>query len=300
MERNEIRREASIPVSSRIDIRTLAEIAHYFHESGIDIRSASQLISWGLEMLVKTLRINDKLPQERPTVNNSYIYLDERRLMQKRMKGAKAYTAMGFENLRFESESPAGYAPNKYKALHNNPNWTGDGEIPDVTVNAEAQRKAIEFLENYEKEQDVLRLKESQKNLKSQMETMPFTIDSNGTKVYQSTGECKNNPDEKDHARMIERETKNKKEAEEKKERKKREKDRKKALEQLEKDAAKLKEKMEKLKNEETCDQVEDGDAPATRSYEEILADRIEKDARKERELQEGLDEHPGMENIVG
>lgn len=297
---NDIRREASIPVQSRIDIRTLAEICRYFRISDINIKSASQLVSWSLEMLLQTLKINDKLPNERPTIEDAYGYLGREGLMQKRMLYGKVSKGLAFESIRMEGENPAEKASHSHKMVHNNPNWTGGGEIPDITVSAEAQRKAREFLENYEKEQDILRLKESQKNLKSQMASMPFTIDSNGQKVYQSTGPCKNNPNEEDKARADEKTAKNEKEAAEKKQREKDSRERKKALDKLEKDAADLKEKMKELRNEETMDKSENDDAPATRSYEEILKDRIEKDARKERELQEGLDEHPGVENIVG
>ena len=124
-EKEEIRREATVPVQSRIDIRTLAEVCQYFADGGAEVSTASQLVSWSLEVLVETLRRNEKVRDEKPSIEAAYQYLESNGLMQKRMKRKKLALVRGFEELRMEGEDPRVYASNSYKSLHNNPNWTG-------------------------------------------------------------------------------------------------------------------------------------------------------------------------------
>lgn len=144
----EIRREASVPMQSRVDVRTLAEICWYFEKTDNDIRTVSQLVSWGLEMMVGTLRINEKLPQERPSVESAYQFLEARGLTQKKMMG-KMKRALGFEHMRMEGISPREYASADHKNIHNNPNWTGEG-APEFNkgtgvVSKEDVAKAVEI-----------------------------------------------------------------------------------------------------------------------------------------------------------
>ena len=58
----EIKVEASIPVSSRIDIRVLAEMCAYWDESGRYIKTMSQLVNWSMDLCSQVLKINDMLP----------------------------------------------------------------------------------------------------------------------------------------------------------------------------------------------------------------------------------------------
>lgn len=124
-EREEIRREATVPVQSRIDIRTLAEVCQYFADGGAEVSTASQLVSWSLEVLVETLKRNEKVRDEKPSIETAYQYLESNGLMQKRMKRKKLTMVRGFEELRMEGEDPRVYAKGNYESIHNNPNWTG-------------------------------------------------------------------------------------------------------------------------------------------------------------------------------
>jgi len=130
--KEEIRREATVPVQSRIDIRTLAEICKYFADGEAKISTASQLVSWSLEILAETLRRNDKIELDKPSIEAAYQYLESNGLMQKRMKRKKLTLARGFEELRMEGEDPMMYASGDYKSIHNNPNWPG--KIPKMKL----------------------------------------------------------------------------------------------------------------------------------------------------------------------
>ncbi|MCK4307855.1 hypothetical protein KAW50_06500 [candidate division WOR-3 bacterium] len=140
-EREEIRREATVPVQSRIDIRTLAEVCQYFADGGAEVSTASQLVSWSLEVLVETLKRNDKVRNEKPSIEAAYQYLESNGLMQKRMKRKKLIMVRGFEELRMEGEDPRVYAAGSYKSLHNNPNWTG--KMPQIEkINEEVNKSS--------------------------------------------------------------------------------------------------------------------------------------------------------------
>lgn len=122
----DIRREGSVPVQSRVDIRTLAELSQYFAEGGIRVSTVSQLVSWSLEVLIETLRRNEKVGEQKPTIEAAYQYLDSERLMQRGMRSKKLLKARGWEVLRMEGEDPRVVAAGDYKSIHNNPNWTGE------------------------------------------------------------------------------------------------------------------------------------------------------------------------------
>lgn len=140
-EREEIRREAVVPVQSRIDIRTLAEVCQYFADGGAEVSTASQLVSWSLEVLVETLKRNGRVRNEKPSIEAAYQYLESNGLMQKRMKRKKLTMVRGFEELRMEGEDPRVYTTGSYKSLHNNPNWTG--KMPQMKNTNEEVNKPL-------------------------------------------------------------------------------------------------------------------------------------------------------------
>lgn len=290
-----IRREASIPVQSRIDIRTLAEICRYFTENNIDIRSASQLVSWSLEMLVQTLKINDKLPQERPSVQDSYNYLGKEGLMQKRMLQGKVAKGLAFEVLRIEGESPAEFDSHNHKMIHNNPNWTGGGDVP-VLSEKDALVEAKRLQKEYKHKVDVKRAKEE---LEIQKANQPFEINTDGKKVFTSTGINHSFAGEDEYNKMIENDTRQEREILEKKEREKVERKRVKKNKTIQKNIDELKKQLEEVEGGEESDEEGNDDTPATRSYEEILEYRIKRDEEEAKKFKKGLEEGPGIENIV-
>ena len=184
-ESEEVRRESSTPVQSRVDIRSLAELGAYFEDVGMEIRSASQLMSWGVEMLVETLRKNEKIEGIRPEIDASYTFLESRGLMQRGMKKKKLDMARAFEQLRLEGESPEVVAPAVYKQIHNNKKWTG-GELPSLVKNAggdgsrwdEDFRKARE----YERKQE---MEEVERQRKSLLEGSTVVGEINGEKILE-------------------------------------------------------------------------------------------------------------------
>lgn len=119
---NEVKQEASLPVQSRIDIRTLVNLVEYWEGEGVMIRSMSQLISWTVELAQHLLSLNNKLPFVTESVTEANRYLMDKRLYQPglRKKGhAKVFQAMMFENMRTEGVDPSTYVKHQHSVLHN-------------------------------------------------------------------------------------------------------------------------------------------------------------------------------------
>ena len=122
MSTRELKQERSIPVQSRIDIKSLAELDIYWTSIGVDIRSMSQLISWSVDAFHEVLKNNEMLPDELETVAECHVHMEDRRLYQGSMKKraiSKVNAAMRFENLRFEGVDPSGYDSREYNIVHN-------------------------------------------------------------------------------------------------------------------------------------------------------------------------------------
>ena len=64
--------ERSIPVQTRVDLNTLAELDLFWTNEGYNIRSMSQLVSWTIEMCKDIIVNNQKMPQ----IFDSLVYLD--------------------------------------------------------------------------------------------------------------------------------------------------------------------------------------------------------------------------------
>jgi len=150
-EEDRIKREASVPVSTRVDVRSLAEVCNYFLHTNVPIRTMSQLVSWSVEMLLSTLRANDRIGDVRPTIENSYAFLHNNGLVQQNMM-RKLSSGMAFENLRVDGSHPAIDDAIGYNRLHNNNNWSGgvndqrpyhDKEIKEPIVHGRAPSMSV-------------------------------------------------------------------------------------------------------------------------------------------------------------
>jgi hypothetical protein len=144
-----VRREASVCVQSRVDVRTLAELAQYWGSKGDGIRTMSKLVSWSIELLGKILRDNEKMDKERMLIEDAEKLLEDLKLMTRGMKSKKLQMAKGFENLRIEGFSPEEYdRRGVFKSIHNNSRWSqGESEMDesiDYDKVAENTRSKIE------------------------------------------------------------------------------------------------------------------------------------------------------------
>jgi|LGOV01.1.fsa_nt_gb cytidylate kinase len=292
---DEIRREAAVPVQSRIDVRTLAEVCEYFRSEGIEVRTVSKLVSWSLEGLVDIIKRNGKLRKDKPSVEEAYQFLDSVGMMQNRMKNSRKLSqAMGFEQLRYEGVSPKGYNQPVYDAIHNNPNCRGEEPPKSSITNSESsQEKSLaQCIEEgnalCEAREKAKRMEEYKKSNDEMMDRIE--VDENGMVIQpnwtdEQCGRCgqkfvdevaeRNERQNKIAEREAEDERKRKKEI---KERNKTDKKREKLLNEL-KD---LDKDEEKLTNKES--NTEDN-RMRTRNYEEILEDRIKKDKIQEDKL---------------
>ena len=97
--------EASMPVQSRVDLRTLAKLSNYWDGQRLAIGSMSKLVSWSIEALHTVLVNNGVVPAGQLTLEQSLDVLMARGLMQrsmlKRME-QKYYKARGLENIRMD------------------------------------------------------------------------------------------------------------------------------------------------------------------------------------------------------
>lgn len=101
----ERRTEASMPVQSRIDLRTLAELLGYWQSKGYIIDSMSRLVSWSLDVLKELLRMNEATPRQIETLEEAYHILRNGGLLQKSMKKrmeTKLLAARGLESIRMD------------------------------------------------------------------------------------------------------------------------------------------------------------------------------------------------------
>ena len=114
--------ERSVPVQSRVDFITLAELALYFERLGTPPRTMSQLISWSLDHLVHGWSEAGLLDRCIEDSEHAMEVLSVRGLLQRSMlkrSMKKIHNAIAFENLRKEGVDPRGYAPVMYDTIHN-------------------------------------------------------------------------------------------------------------------------------------------------------------------------------------
>jgi len=290
-DKEEIRKEATVPVQSRIDIRTLAEVCQYFADEGALVSTASQLVSWSLEVLVETLKRNGKVRPEKPSIESAYQFLESNGLMQKRMKRRKLTMARGFEELRMEGIDPKMYTEGsgEYKSIHNNPNWTG--KMPKVDIpNEESPVVSKATIEEGVRIYNEKLKEERRENAKKEMERIKANadIDENGVITPHGFGEdFPNGIVDEEYMEKIKEDQRVIDEAEKEKRKKI------KAVKKRNKERERIAKRMEELGDEE--DEGEDDNDRFTvrkRSDEEILAERIRKD-KKQDEILKDLNEIP-------
>ena len=119
----EIKQEASIPVQSRVNIVSLAELSNYWEDLDYNVNTMSQLVSWSLDLLCEVLRSNEMIkPGVFNSVSKAHSYLIEKRLYQRSLKERsfkKIGTAIRFENMRKEGVDPKCYDSRGYNMIHN-------------------------------------------------------------------------------------------------------------------------------------------------------------------------------------
>jgi len=291
-DREKVRREASVPVQSRIDIRTLAEICQYFADGGAMVTTASQLVSWSLEVLVETLKRNGKVRPEKPSIEAASQFLESNGLMQKRMKKRKLTMAEGFEELRMEGVDPRMYAGDAYKSIHNNPNWTG--KMPRMSNTQDTQTSAGDvidksFLNEAVKTYNEISEKDIREKAKEEVRRVLANADVDENGVVTPHGFDKNNPKgivDEEFMEKIEEERRLRDEEEKRKEKEA------KAIKKRNREREKLMEKLKELGEKEEFEDLDASCQVRKRSDEEILEDRVRKDKEQERLLSE-LDEVP-------
>jgi hypothetical protein len=114
--------EASVPVQTRVDVRSLAEMLLYFDNNQVVIRTMSQLVSWSVEVAREILKENEVLVREFELTEEAHGLLVGRGLYQQSMysRGRKKLSAsMRFDNLRGAGRDPKSYVPREYNILHN-------------------------------------------------------------------------------------------------------------------------------------------------------------------------------------
>lgn len=150
----EVKQEASIPVQSRVDIRTLANLSINWEESGVEIGSMSQLISWSMELLLDTMKKSGVLKVVVGSVSEANQYLNEKGLYQKGLyeRGRKKIsTALEFENMRFEGIDPKTYVSRHYHMVHNKRSVDAPGTgKPFVGVPGFDMEKALEIAKEFD------------------------------------------------------------------------------------------------------------------------------------------------------
>lgn len=156
-------KEASIPVQSRVNLVTLANLDHYWIKGGYDIRSMSQLVSWSLDLLMKVLVAN-KVSEERvQRVDEANVYLESRGLYQRSMKKAgikKLINALSMESLRDEGTDPRFYVPQQHKIVHRK------GTIETFEGEVETKKSTLDIVEEAIKKAREMNKKEREEKLK--------------------------------------------------------------------------------------------------------------------------------------
>ena len=118
----DIKREASLPVQSRVDTKVLASLLRYWEGEGQYIRTMSQLLSWSMDLLFEILSRNNRLNTIYDSFAEADDYLIDRGLYQpgigKRGR-RKASSARKFESMRIEGIDPKSTDSGAFNSVHN-------------------------------------------------------------------------------------------------------------------------------------------------------------------------------------
>jgi uncharacterized Fe-S cluster-containing protein len=133
-----LKQERMIPVQSRVDINSLADMAVYLEKSGVDIKNMSMLISYCVDLAREVVFSNGMLDVVHETVSQSHETMRKKCLYQQSMmkRGGmkKLANALRLENMRIEGIDPKEYAPVQHKLVHNKHSVTP----PDIGVTSKS------------------------------------------------------------------------------------------------------------------------------------------------------------------
>ena len=134
---DEIKRiESLVPTQSRVSLVDLARLIKLWEDSGMQVRSLSELIRWAIGTLCDEL---EKSGEIKPmSVVEADKVLRERGLYQRSMKnraGPRIATAIRFESLRKRGLNPAVEDPAGFNNLHSG--YSATPERDKVKVKAE-------------------------------------------------------------------------------------------------------------------------------------------------------------------
>jgi arylamine N-acetyltransferase len=176
----EEKREMAMAVSARCNVATLAELAQYWMNEGYNIRTASQLVSWSLELAKEILVNNSKIKLSFDFINGRK-YLANCGLTQASMSKRtikKEATAIRFEMMRKEGFDPRTGDPNSWNALHNKHSIE---PAPNDLTNDEEYNRAVR--EN--KEEVQARVQQERDARLSNYKNKGFSVDSTIEEVQQ-------------------------------------------------------------------------------------------------------------------
>jgi len=118
---DDVKKERTVPVASRVDVCRLAELDRYWAGEGMYVRSMSQLVSWSIELLREVLITNGMIVERCESVVEAHRYMMDRGLYQQSMKNRvskKLGQAIAFEGMRAEGIDPKYAAPKQYNIVH--------------------------------------------------------------------------------------------------------------------------------------------------------------------------------------
>lgn len=158
---NDRKVEKSIPVQSRIDITAIANLDIFMQSNGVIPRSLSGLVSVAIDTLVEYIKFHGQLEEPIETVHEAVRYVEARGLWQKSLKGRgapKLMSALGFESLREDGESPEEYNRPRFKEIYNRSNRTYVEKVP---LPASSERdKLMEYYEQTQVKSDLEAMEE--------------------------------------------------------------------------------------------------------------------------------------------
>ena len=112
--------ESSMPVQSRVDLISLAELAIYWRKQGHVIETMSRLVAWSVDFLVQILESYNEIDHKIESLEEAHELLESRGLIQNSMRRRskrKLQFARGLENIRREGGS-VGKGLLQYDELH--------------------------------------------------------------------------------------------------------------------------------------------------------------------------------------
>lgn len=117
----ESRAEATMPIGSRVDLVTLANLIIFWENQGMAIKSVSMLVSWTLDAFMMIMENSGKMEHGVKTLEVAYQVLEDKRLLQKGMKkrmSAKFMKSRAMENLRLDGLDARSHGGRFYEELH--------------------------------------------------------------------------------------------------------------------------------------------------------------------------------------